>query len=46
MDVAGSNQIYLVTLRLTQLTQASFLQFFLFFFDICNNEMAQWRQKS
>ena len=44
------NQIYLVTLRPTQLTQASFLQkksnVAKRFFYICNTEMAQWRQKS
>ena len=45
----GSNQIYLVTLRPTQLTQASFLQkksnVAKCFFDIFNAEIAQCRQK-
>ena len=45
----GSNQIYLVTLRPTQLTQASFLQKKMnvakCFFDIFNAEIAQCRQK-
>ena len=40
------NQIYLVTLRPTQLTQASFLQkksnVAKCFIDICYAEMAQW----
>ena len=45
-----SNQIYLVTLRPRQLTQASFLQkkksnVAKCFFDISNAEIAQWRQK-
>ena len=46
----AAHQIYLVTLRPTQLTQASFLQkksnVAKCFFDICNAEMAQWRRKS
>ena len=45
-----SNQIYIVTMRPTQLTQASFLQKKMnvakCFFDICNTEMAHWHQKS
>ena len=44
-----SNQIYLVTLRNTQLKQASFLQkkknVAKWFFDIFNAEIAQCRQK-
>ena len=44
------NQIYLATLRPTQLTQASFLQknqmLQYVFFDICNAKMSQWQQKS
>ena len=48
LDTEGEgNQIYLVTLRPTQLTQTSFLQKISnvakYFFDICNAEMAQWR---
>ena len=45
----SSNQIQLVTLRPTQLTQASFLQkksnVAKWFFDIFNTEIAQCRQK-
>ena len=49
--VTPSKQIYLVMLRPTQLTQASFLQkkksnVAKCVFDICNAEMAQWCQKS
>ena len=48
-DEPVSNQIYLVTLRPTQLTQASFLQkksnVAKCFFDIFNAEIAQCRQK-
>ena len=46
---AEGNQIYSVTLRPTQLRQASFLQkksnVAKWFFDICNAEIAQCRQK-